>query len=231
NSFSPGWGTIDILGTNPPTVNFDYSISDATVQFTDESTDPDGVVAWCWDFGDGYRSSEQNPVHTYATSGTYSVTLIAMDNYGAAEIKTKQVEITVVEGFFDTGPGTYPSIAGTHIGTIIPNQDITVQKMYTYPCTGTGGHTEYVAFYHSDGAKLAEEHWAGYTGEWHNISFDPAFTLLAGETYNYSIRTGSYPQIVHEQSKEVTGGTITCTLFVDVNGKTYTDWIPAIRLE
>ena len=43
--------------------------------------------------------------------------------------------------------------------------------------------------------------------------------------------TGSYPQIIHAKSKDVTGGTITCTEFVDDNEKTYTDWIPAIRLE
>ena len=102
--------------------------------------------------------------------------------------------------------------------------------MYTYPCTGTGGHTEHVTFYCSNGTKLAEGHWTGYTGEWHNISFDPAFTLHAEEAYNYTIRTGSYPQIIHAKSKDVTGGTITCDLFIDANGKIYTDWIPAIRL-
>ena len=45
---------------------------------------------------------------------------------------------------FDTGEGTYPSIFGTHRGKIIPDWDITVNKMYTHPSKGTGGHTEYV---------------------------------------------------------------------------------------
>lgn len=102
NSFSPAWGTIDILGTNPPTTDFGYSVSDATVQFTDKSTDLDGnIVALSWDFGDGYRSNEQNPVHTYTTSGTYSVTLIAMDNCGAADSMMKHVEVTVAEPYPD----------------------------------------------------------------------------------------------------------------------------------
>ena len=48
--------------------------------------------------------------------------------------------------------------------------------------------------------------------------------------YNYTIRTGSYPQIIHAKSKPVTGGMINCTKFTDANGKTYEDWIPAIRL-
>lgn len=46
--------------------------------------------------------------------------------------------------FFDTGPGTYPSISGTHNGTITPNVTIEVSKLYTYPCSGTGGHSEHV---------------------------------------------------------------------------------------
>jgi phosphatidylserine/phosphatidylglycerophosphate/cardiolipin synthase-like enzyme len=47
---------------------------------------------------------------------------------------------------FDTGEpqNPYPSICGTHNGTITPNQTITVTKLYTYPCIGTGGHSEYV---------------------------------------------------------------------------------------
>ena len=58
----------------------------------------------------------------------------------------------------------------------------------------------------------------------------PYVTLLKNHEYRYVIKTGSYPQIIHEPGKDVTGGTITCTSFVDANGKTYTDWIPAIRL-
>jgi hypothetical protein len=52
---------------------------------------------------------------------------------------------------FDTGTGTYPSISGTHNGTITPKQTITVNLLYTYPCTGTGGHTEY--------AKICNDSW------------------------------------------------------------------------
>ena len=71
----------------------------------------------------------------------------------------------------------------------------------------------------------------GYSGDWHNISFDSSFTLEEGETYNYTIRTGSYPQINHNQTFTNEYGTITCTKFIDANGKVYYDWLPAIRLE
>ena len=56
-------------------------------------------------------------------------------------------------------------------------------------------------------------------------------TLLANETYNYTIRTGSYPQIHHTAALPTANGWINCTEFTDVNGKVYKDWIPAIRLE
>jgi hypothetical protein len=52
----------------------------------------------------------------------------------------------------------------------------------------------------------------------------------ANETYNYTIQTGSYPQIIHAQEWNATGGVITCREFVDINSKRHEGWIPAIRL-
>jgi hypothetical protein len=138
--------------------------------------------------------------------------------------------LPLAEPIFDTGLGTYPSIPGTFNGTIRANVTITVRKLYTYPCAGTGGHTEYVAISYPNGTVLAEAHWNGYYGDWHNLTFNNAFTLYANETYNYTIRTGSYPQIIHEPSWNATSGVITCSEFVDVNGKRHEGWIPAIRL-
>ncbi len=136
---------------------------------------------------------------------------------------------------FDTVSGTYPSIMGTHKGEIKPSCNITVSKLYTYPCPGTGGHTESIELYEND-TLIANGTWEGYAGDWHNITLHnvtgaPYVRLLRGHRYNYTIVTGSYPQIIHEPSKEVTGGNITCSSFVDANGKVYYDWIPAIKLE
>jgi parallel beta-helix repeat protein len=130
---------------------------------------------------------------------------------------------------FDTGPGTYPSIAGTHNGTITPNQTMVVRRLYTYPCSGTGGHAEYMKIWQGT-ETLVEAEWAGYGGDWQNITFDEPIVLEANETYYYTITTGSYPQIIHEESKDVAGGTITCAQFTDGNGNVYENWIPAIML-
>lgn len=146
----------------------------------------------------------------------------------------KTVHIVSAEpSVFDTGSSEnpYPSIFGMHNGTIIPNQPITVNRLYTYPCSGTGGHSEYIRIWNNSGWNRTAT-WEGYDGDWHNLSFPNSFTLVAGETYNYTIRTGSYPQIHHTDNLEVASGTgkITCDKFVDANGKEYNDWIPAIKL-
>ena len=130
---------------------------------------------------------------------------------------------------FDTGPGTYPSIFGTHNGTIKPGQTIRFSKMYTYPSAGTGGHTEYVRIW-GNGINVNAS-WNGYVGDWHNISFGESFTLVTNKTYNYTIRTGSYPQIIHKQNHTTLDGSlITCKEFVATNGNEHDDWIPAFKL-
>jgi len=142
-----------------------------------------------------------------------------------------------IEYVFDTGSpaNPYPSIMGNHTGTIKPNRTITVSKLYTYPCVGTGGHTESIKLY-ENGTLIANGSWNGYVGDWHNITIrnltggTPYVTLLENHEYNYTIITGSYPQIHHNASLLTKNGWINCTQFTDANGKRYKDWIPAIRL-
>jgi hypothetical protein len=133
---------------------------------------------------------------------------------------------------FDTGSPAipYPSISGTHNGTITLRYPLVVSKLYTYSCPGTGGHSTYIKIWNTSWAGVEAE-WASYDDEWQTISFSSPFVLEANETYNYTIRTGSYPQIVHEASFVAKGVIITCTEFWDSNGKKGYNWIPAIRLE
>ncbi len=51
---------------------FTYTEAFNVVSFTDAST---GATSWSWDFGDGTGSTDQNPVHTYAFTGSYTITL------------------------------------------------------------------------------------------------------------------------------------------------------------
>ncbi len=77
-----GSGSIFLLMLNDGTLEFPDASANATptsgnaplgVQFTDTSTG--SVTGWHWDFGDGSTSTQQNPLHTYTTAGTYDVVL------------------------------------------------------------------------------------------------------------------------------------------------------------
>lgn len=52
------------------------AVDSLTVYLTDLSeTDDSPIISWTWEFGDGTTSSEQNPSHTYAEAGGYSIIL------------------------------------------------------------------------------------------------------------------------------------------------------------
>jgi hypothetical protein len=221
----------------PPTASFIYSpqnpaIGEEMTFDASSSYDSDGeIVAYEWKFGDGNADSGEIVTYSYVAEGSYTVTLTVTDNGGLSDSISKVVAVKPLpSSIFDTGSpaNPYPSISGTHNGRIKPNQTLTVRKLYTYPCPGTGGHTEYARIWNSTWNATAT--WEGYVGDWHNITFDKSFTLHAGEEYNYTIRTGSYPQIHRNRTLLTANGWINCTEFVDANGREYYDWIPAIKL-
>jgi len=59
-------------------------INGLNLNFSDQSFDDDGtIVAWEWDFGDGVKSTQRHPSHTYNKAGSYDVKLTVTDNDGA----------------------------------------------------------------------------------------------------------------------------------------------------
>jgi hypothetical protein len=167
---------------------------------------------------------------------TENTTTVLAENVSICDIPTEPYVFEVIV-YFDTGPSEnpYPSISGTHNGTMKPNQTITVNKLYTYPCPGTGGHTESIVLYDKNNTLIANGTWNGYIDDWHNITIhnvtDASYvTLLENQEYNYTIITGSYPQIHHTDALPTANGWLHCTEFTDANGKRHGDMIPAIRL-
>jgi len=55
------------------------------VSFTDLSTTigTEAITSWQWNFGDGGRSTERNPVHTYLASGPFDVSLTVTSSGGS----------------------------------------------------------------------------------------------------------------------------------------------------
>ena len=56
-------------------------ISPLTVNFSDASVSM--VTNWFWDFGDGGSSTDTNPIHSYDTAGSYTVSLTVWGSLGS----------------------------------------------------------------------------------------------------------------------------------------------------
>jgi PKD repeat protein len=117
---APASHTVTVTAPNqPPTANFTSSCSGLACNFTSTSNDADGSIAsYSWTFGDGTTSTAQNPSHTYASGGTYTVTLKVTDNQGAPSTTTSK-SVTV------TPPNSAPVVnAG-------PDQTVVLGVLYT----------------------------------------------------------------------------------------------------
>lgn len=66
-----------------------------TVSFSSAgSYDPDGsIVTTNWDFGDGTTSTLANPSHIYTAAGTYTATLVVIDNTGLSGSTTVLINV------------------------------------------------------------------------------------------------------------------------------------------
>jgi PKD repeat protein len=75
------------------TANTTYGKAPLNVVFVDQTQN--ATTYWNWTFGDGGTSTERFPVHTYPSSGMYTVSLMAGNNYGE-NTSTKIDYITVL---------------------------------------------------------------------------------------------------------------------------------------
>ncbi|WP_395245668.1 PKD domain-containing protein [Agromyces sp. MMS24-K17] len=74
----------DIVPNALPTAAFTATTVDRTTTFdASGSADSDGTIAsYAWDFGDGQTGTGANPVHEYATAGSFTATLTVTDDEG-----------------------------------------------------------------------------------------------------------------------------------------------------
>jgi ELWxxDGT repeat protein len=81
----------NITVISKPTSSFTFVKTNLSFAFTNTST---GFISLLWNFGDGNTSTETFPTHAYATAGTYTVTLTAINACGSTT-STKTVMPTV----------------------------------------------------------------------------------------------------------------------------------------
>lgn len=143
----------------PPVANFNASSTNScstTISFYDQSTN--NPTSWLWDFGDGNTSTLQNPTHTYAGNGTYTVSLTATNQYGS-DTQTNVNYITIsISGNSPIAASCTPVTQDGSLGFGITNFTLNTIN------SNTGDASE------------------GYTDL--TCSFT---TLYVGHTYNYSV--------------------------------------------
>jgi len=70
-----------------------FGIINTTVHFTGSAYGGQPGFSWYWAFGDNTSSTEQNPTHTYAATGTYMVELSVTDSTGSVAMDVTQAVI------------------------------------------------------------------------------------------------------------------------------------------
>ena len=123
-SNSYGWNVTEKPGyitansaDSPPIAAFTaapvYGTAPLAVSFTDTSAN--APTSWLWDFGDGdsTNATVQNPVHTYASAGTYPVTLTATNANGSDDEEKTGYITAVPEGSADSATILISPAVGT----------------------------------------------------------------------------------------------------------------------
>lgn len=64
-----------------------------SLQFSSSSSGGEPPYTYNWNFGDGFKSTDQNPSHAYASTGTYTITLVMNDSSGSVQ-KTGAIVIS-----------------------------------------------------------------------------------------------------------------------------------------
>lgn len=96
------------------------------ITFTDASTtNGSDIISWFWSFGDGQTSTEQNPIHTYTTPGTYIATLTVDD--GCDFTHSKSVTISISS---DCTPLTSVNFTTVPANDLVVNAPVTFTVVY-----------------------------------------------------------------------------------------------------
>src|SRR5262245_53082630 len=95
--FSCRCSRLDIIRAVSGSLNASFSVpagliyENCPVKFTNKSS---GATTYLWNFGDGTTSTEEEPVHSFSSSGNYTVSLAAQT---ASSSNDTSIQITVYQ--------------------------------------------------------------------------------------------------------------------------------------
>jgi PKD repeat protein len=198
NSYETGQITV-IDDSVPPVATFTYACTDLSCTFDGSgSNDPDGtIVSYEWDFGDGATGNGATASHTYASSGTYSVSLTVTDDGSDTGTDSQNVAVS-------GGVENQPPVAS-----------------FTYTCTDLSCTFNGSGSYDSDGTIVSYQWVFGDGGTGSGATTSHGYGV--GGTYNVSLTvtddegdTGTDSQKITvsggvENQSPVASFTYTCT--------------------
>ncbi len=115
-----------------------YSIEDP-IQFTNTSTGD--YIGMSWDFGDGSFSSEENPIHTYKTTGTYIVTQTVVYPFDC--VYTRTLTLNIEKGYSLIVPNAFTPNDDTLNDNFLPSQiALSNMKLEIYDTWGSMVYSE-----------------------------------------------------------------------------------------
>ncbi len=167
---------------------FDYTSSDLSVAFSDKSSPGAGasLQSFHWDFGDGATSEEQNPLHTYAAPGSYTVTLSVSDSLGAQASTARTLSVPFVPQVCQAAGQSvyYEWIAGVAVGTFDNTSGAQGYSDFTQLVIPVAGSVPITVTPGMSGGTWFEYYraWIDWNGD---ADFDdPGEEVLSGSGYN-----------------------------------------------
>jgi gliding motility-associated-like protein len=153
---------VRVVISEPPTASFTFNNNNqcagTVITFTNTSAKVYPYTTYLWDFGDGTTSTVKNPTHSYALSGSYSVT-VKTTNHPGCEAVSAAKTVTVTTG---------PVASFTFDNNQCANNLVT----FTNTSTNTNGTTTYAWDFGDGGTSTAA---------------NPTHTYLTANTYNVEL--------------------------------------------
>ncbi len=138
---------VNYIHIKPPVARFINSfncLAPKIQTFTDQSI---GADDWNWDFGDGTNTTVQSPVHVYADTGTYVVTLLVHNlTTGCDYTRQHTVHVVIEKANFRAADSVICKNIPAVFNTIGNNPDNILSYNWTFGdgATGTGASPSHV---------------------------------------------------------------------------------------